>query len=480
MDHQVKLRGVRIELDEVRQALLGHPSVRQALARVEPHDGDARLTAYVQLSAPLEAPALRRYLRERLPAQFVPNHVRLVRHWPLTGNGKIDQGRLDECSEAMPAGKVDADLTPLQQRLCAIWASVLDAPVTDIEQSFFELGGHSLQVVRLLARMRQELAAEVSMAGFSRHATVARLARHIEDGARVESGVVRLTAPMKDADRNKAARRDGDRDRDEDGNGAQPPLFVIHPIGGGVFCYANLAAALQGQRTVYGLQSAGLDGAHAPAGGVPAMAAAYLAAIAEIAPHGPYCLAGWSMGGQIAHEMACQLRQRGEPVQSLVLIDSWHPSLIAAAADPLADFVGDLLASGGHDRSRLAPPVAGMEFGMGAEMGAKAWHATLSERGLIPAELTAERFQTLFEVYRDNLHAMLTHTVGHYDGAALLLQAEHPPAGRTPVHGLGWGAAIARLEVQRVDGDHYSQMSAANARDIAAHVGRAALPSSTR
>ena len=460
MDHQVKLRGVRIELDEVRQALLTHPSVRQALVRVEQRDGDARLAAYVQLSAPLEAPALRRYLRERLPAQFVPNQLRLVRHWPLTGNGKIDQDRLGECSEAMPAGKVDAGLTPLQQRLCAIWASVLDAPVTDVEQSFFELGGHSLQVVRLLARMRQELAVEVSMAGFSRHATVARLARHIEDGARGGSGVVRLTAPK----------------GGEDG----PPLFVIHPIGGGVFCYAHLAAALQGQRAVYGLQSAGLDGPRAPAGGVPAMAAAYLAAIAEIAPHGPYCLAGWSMGGQIAHEMACQLRRRGEPVRSLVLIDSWHPSLIPAAADPLADFVGDLLASGGHERSRPAPE------GADAAAGVQAWHALLSGRGLIPAELTAERFETLFAVYRDNLHAMLTHTVGHYDGDALLLQAGQPPAGRAAVHGLGWEAAVARLQVQRVEGDHYTQMGAANARAIAARLGfgfgldQAALPPSTQ
>jgi len=456
MDHQVKLRGVRIELDEVRQALLAHPDVRQALARVEQHDGDARLAAYVQLSAPLEAPALRRYLRERLPAQFVPNQLRLVQHWPLTGNGKIDQDRLAACSDPMAAGKVDIGLTPLQQRLCAIWGAVLAAPVTDIEQSFFELGGHSLQVVRLLARMRQDLAVEVSMSGFSRHASVARLARHIEDGAQGGYGVVRLTA-QQDAR-----------------EGMQPPLFVIHPIGGGVFCYANLAAALQGQRAVYGLQSAGLDGARAPSGGVPAMAAAYLAAIKQVAPRGPYCLAGWSMGGQLAHEMACQLRRRGETVQSLVLIDSWHPSLIPASADPLADFVGDLLASGGHDRSPLAPGGTDGVDRVGA------WHAMLSGSGLIPAELAAERFATLFEVYRDNLHAMLTHTVGHYDGDALLLQAGQAPAGRATVHGLGWEAAIARLDVQRVAGDHYTQMSAANARDIAARLGQAARPSSTQ
>jgi thioesterase domain-containing protein len=207
-----------------------------------------------------------------------------------------------------------------------------------------------------------------------------------------------------------------------------------------------------------------------PARDVPAMAAAYLAAIAQIAPRGPYCLAGWSMGGQIAHEMACQLRQRGEPVGALVLIDSWHPSLIPAAADPLADFVGDLLASGGHDRAPPAPDGAA---------GPLAWHAALRERGLIPAELTAGRFETLFEVYRDNLHAMLTHTVGHYDGAALLLQAEQSASGRAPVHGLGWGDAVAQLQVLRVGGDHYTQMSAPNARALAARL-QAALPSSSQ
>jgi amino acid adenylation domain-containing protein len=457
MDHQVKLRGFRIELDEVRQALLAHPHVRQALACVERHDGDAQLAAYVQLSAPLEAPTLRRFLRGRLPAQCVPNRLNLVRHWPLNGNGKIDQDRLQACGEAMPAGRADPNLTPLQQRLCAIWASVLGAPVTDVEQSFFELGGHSLQVVRLLARMRQELTVEVSMAGFSRHPTVARLARHIEDsgdgasGGSTDSSLVRLTAPGRD--------------------GTQPPLFVIHPIGGGVFCYAHLAAALAGQRAVYGLQSPGLDGPGAPAD-VPAMAAAYLAAIAEVAPRGPYCLAGWSMGGQIAHEMACQLRRRGETVDALVLIDSWHPSLLPAAADPLADFVGDLVASGGHDRPPPTPA--------GAVAEPSAWHAVLRERGLIPAELTAGRFETLYQVYRDNLHAMLGHTLGHYDGAALLLQAEQPAGGRAPVHGLGWGDAIARLQVRQVGGDHYTQLGATNARALAAWFGPAAHPSSTQ
>ena len=451
MDNQVKLRGFRIELDEVKQALLSHVGVRQAQVCVEGEGAHAQLVAYLQLAAPLTkpfatpltAPLLRRYLRERLPAQLVPNRFNQVASWPLTGNGKIDHGRLRECCEPMAGGQANGPQTPLQQRLCAIWEAVLDAPVPDIALSFLELGGHSLQVVGLLARMRAELGIEVSMAGLSRHPTIEQLALHIEGGVQGESNVVHLTAAAADA--------------------SALPLFVVHPIGGGVFCYRNLAAVLEGQRMVYGLQCAGLDSARPLARSIAAMASDYIAAIQGAQPHGPYCLAGWSMGGQIAQEIACQLRQRGEPVQLLLLIDSWHPALIPegdSEAGALADFVGDLLASGGHDPAGV---------NLRGVAGAPACHALLQERGLIPADMTQAQFQMLFEVYRNNLHAMLTHSVSDYDGPALLLQAGQAGPGRDgAVHGLGWATAISGLEVQYLDGDHYSQMSLANAETIAA------------
>lgn len=458
IDNQVKLRGFRIELDEVRLALLTHPCVQQALVCVEQQDDEAQLTAYLQLSAQAQttAPALRRYLRARLPAQFVPSRLNLIRQWPLTSNGKIDHGRLQAVCEPLPSGQAGAPLTLLQQRLCAIWESVLAAPVTDIEQSFFELGGHSLQVVQLLARIRQQLGVELSMASLSQHATIGQLAQHIEGGVPSPSNVVRLTAPSSVE------------------SGAELPLFVVHPIGGGVFCYANLASVLDGQRMVYGLQSAGLDSDRPPPSTVAGMASDYLAAIQEIQPHGPYCLAGWSMGGQIAQEIACQFRQRGEQVQLLLLIDSWHPSLISSPtgaaepseADALSDFVCDLLASGGHAPSRVDLDCAA---------GAQACHASLLERGLIPAEMTSAQFEMLFAVYRNNLRAMLTHTVSEYDGAALLLQAQQgAPGRRGAVHGLGWAPSIHDLEVQYIDGDHYSQMSLASAQAIAARLRQAA------
>lgn len=451
MDNQVKLRGFRIELDEVREALLAHPCVLQALACIEQQGGDAQLTAYLQLSTPVEAPALRRFLRARLPAQFVPGRLNLIRQWPLTSNGKIDRSRLQAYCDALPSGQVSAPLTRLQQRLCTIWASVLDTPVTDITQSFFELGGHSLQVIRLLARIRQELGIEVSMASLSHHATIEQLARHIEEGACGASNAVRLTAAGK--------------------GGSERPLFLVHPIGGSVFCYRNLATAFQGQRTLYGLQSAGLDDSRRTARSVVDMARDYLAAIREIQPHGPYCLGGWSMGGQVAQEMACQLRRHGEHVQLLLLIDSWHPALIPAdhrAAGALPDFVSDLLAAGGHDPS-------GLDLDNAAS--AHDCHAMLLARGLVPIEMTGAQFERLYAVYCNNLHAMLAHTVSHYDGAALLLQAEGGNPGRHgAVHGLGWMAAIGHLDVAYIGGDHYSQMGMANARMIAARFGEATVP----
>src|SRR5262249_7737035 len=107
--------------------------------------------------------------------------------------------------------------------------------------------------------------------------------------------------------------------------GSGPPVVWVHPGGGGILCYAGLARHLDGGRPLYGVQARGLDGEAPPRDDLAAMAASYVAGLRALQPAGPYRLAGWSLGGLIAWEMACRLRQAGEEIHPLILVDAHLP-----------------------------------------------------------------------------------------------------------------------------------------------------------
>ena len=108
-------------------------------------------------------------------------------------------------------------------------------------------------------------------------------------------------------------------------SGPGHPLFLVHPIGGGVLCYNDLARCLDGARAVFGLQASGLDGDAVPEADLVRMASRYVDAILAEHPEGPYLLGGWSMGGVVALEMAMQLSAAGREVPLVFLIDCSAP-----------------------------------------------------------------------------------------------------------------------------------------------------------
>ncbi len=111
--------------------------------------------------------------------------------------------------------------------------------------------------------------------------------------------------------------------------GTRPPLFFIAGLGGHVLIGKTLAKLMGDDQPVYGLQGIGLDGSEMPLGRMEALAARYIQEIVAVQPHGPYHLAGWSMGATIAYEIALQLLDRGECVGGLAIIDEFAPLPIA-------------------------------------------------------------------------------------------------------------------------------------------------------
>lgn len=185
-DHQIKIRGYRVELGEIEAVLQQHPDVVKAVVDVRA-DGqdDKRLLAYVQPRAGATAGSheFRDFLRARLPDYMVPMLFATVGEFPLTPNGKVDRralAALGQIQTERTAAYV-APATEVETALAAIWSEVLGVERVGTQDDFFELGGHSLLAARVTARVRRDYGVEYSLGSFLRQPTVAAAARAIEE-----------------------------------------------------------------------------------------------------------------------------------------------------------------------------------------------------------------------------------------------------------------------------------------------------------
>ncbi|MFF0477787.1 amino acid adenylation domain-containing protein [Streptomyces sp. NPDC004284] len=169
-DHQVKIRGMRVELGEIEAALAGHPLVSEAVVTVHRSSGDlARLVAYVTRLDPRNVPEpdrLRGHLADRLPDYMVPSFLVVLDSFPLTAHGKIDRARLPDPGTLTdrPGAVQDPPAGPAEEALAEIWRSLLELPSIGASDGFFDLGGHSLLATRLADQVRRRFGIEFPLA----------------------------------------------------------------------------------------------------------------------------------------------------------------------------------------------------------------------------------------------------------------------------------------------------------------------------
>jgi amino acid adenylation domain-containing protein len=179
-DHQVKIRGMRVELGEIEGVLSRHPAVQESVVALWPHAADERLVAYVVLrhGQELTTQALRRFLRQTLPPYMVPSTVVWLEALPLTPHGKVDRMALPQPDLTHPERPEPfvAPRTPVEERLATIWAEMLGLKRISIHDSFFDLGGHSLIATRMLARVRDVFQVELPLRSLFEQPTLAQCA----------------------------------------------------------------------------------------------------------------------------------------------------------------------------------------------------------------------------------------------------------------------------------------------------------------
>jgi thioesterase domain-containing protein/acyl carrier protein len=233
-----------------------------------------------------------------VPAAFVE-----LDELPKTVQGKLDKAALPPPPAARPewAGRCRPARDAHESLLVEVWQELLEIDPIGIEDDFFELGGHSMLAVRMVAEVEKRSGVAIPLAALFRRPTIEHLAELLRHPQK--SGPAAALIGL-----------------NQQTTGT--PLFCIHPAGGTVFCYRELADHLQQRRPVYGLQARGVDGRDEPHRCLVEMAGYYADAIRQICPEGPCELLGWSIGGNIAFEVARQLQESGVQIEALNLLDS--------------------------------------------------------------------------------------------------------------------------------------------------------------
>jgi amino acid adenylation domain-containing protein len=184
-DHQVKVRGHRIELSEIEVALRAQPRVEDACAIVLGTDGEASLYACVAAceAAALEPAVLMAFLRARLPGYMCPSRIDIVPALPLNANGKVDRAAVRRFGGSVRAGAAVrvSPRTSAEHSVASLWAEVLGVECVGATDDFFSLGGHSLLAIRMLSRLREREGVDISLRDFLDGPSVEALAKRLEE-----------------------------------------------------------------------------------------------------------------------------------------------------------------------------------------------------------------------------------------------------------------------------------------------------------
>lgn len=320
MDHQVKIRGQRVELGEIESKISMDEKVEHAaVLKYTEENGDDILRAFVTFKDSFKdgfdsqmwieecKAALSKVVSSyMIPAQFV-----ILDQMPLNSNGKIDRNLIKsypldgyKIPQAQPKKKA-GEFIDTEDRVRALWEKVLQVNDSHSEDNFFEVGGHSLLAVELISLIEKEFKVNLPLSILFEYPSIKLIAsqvnRLLEEDQKSNSGCL---VKIKEGDPNKV-------------------LFFIHGVGLNPIEINTLVQNMDEYQTIWGLQSpAVVDSTIAPMTNLEEIANYYISQIKSAGLSGPYNLMGNSFGGIIAFEMANQLSKAGERVSFLGMIDT--------------------------------------------------------------------------------------------------------------------------------------------------------------
>jgi amino acid adenylation domain-containing protein len=447
-DHQVKVRGFRVELGEIEAALKSHPSVKNAVVTLRQVSDDSRLlvgyvvpnTKHVAVEYGKLSAELRKFLKAKLPEYMVPGAFILLEELPLTPSGKIDRRSLPAPGGFRPELE-DARVAPrddLEELLVHIWEKLLGVKPIGIQDNFFDLGGHSLLAVRLVSDIEKEVGQRIPLVSFFQGATIEYLAGLLRQDPNSVSWPTLVEIQT---------------------GGTKPPLFCVSTPNLNALGYRSLARHLGPDQPVFGLQAQypeDLEGEHSPAA-VDHLATEYLEALRAVRPSGPYQFVGLCRGAHIAYEMARRLEQDGQEVVFVGILDTWVLENTYNRFLYLEHYTGRL-------RSFLREILSEqLSF-----LTRRAGNAKLPER---PTRVTTESVTTKRRNPRSVYFPGPDFVPKDYNGRITVFRVQRQPLNRIRDRQLGWGRlARGGVDVHIVPGGHVTFLQEPYVRQLAEEI----------
>jgi acyl-CoA synthetase (AMP-forming)/AMP-acid ligase II/thioesterase domain-containing protein/NAD(P)-dependent dehydrogenase (short-subunit alcohol dehydrogenase family)/acyl carrier protein len=443
-----RLQHVLIGLDAGSLAIqryltAGSPQARQLYGYFEAPDSNLRDRLY-----PLQ-------VHDRLGKATVCRLQRLER-LPLTESGEVDRQQLRAAGSLM-SDQDRRHVAPRNQderEIAAIWGEVLGVRDVGINDDFFASGGSSMSAVQLMARIRKHFDRDLPLSILFEGPSVAHLASAMrQPNGPAQSPLVPIQP-----------------------GGTKRPMFMVHPAGGNVLCYHELAHQLGNDQPFYGLEEPGTRTGGLEYLTVEQMAARYCEALRRVQPEGPYHVGGWSMGGVVAFEMAWQLKARGHTVDLLVIFDVEAPVGAKTAAEE-TDATQALMSI-----SKLLEIYVGRALSIKeSEIAARAGdeqidylYRCIKDQGLLPPEIDSAYFRRYLQVHENNVRAMRNYSPREYAGRITLFRSQEMVSGvDVGVYNfddptLGWQQHSPQsIPVHVIPGNHITMMSQPNVVRVA-------------
>jgi acyl-CoA synthetase (AMP-forming)/AMP-acid ligase II/thioesterase domain-containing protein/acyl carrier protein len=305
-DARVKIRGYSIDMAAIESVLTTMPEVRRAVVKpIQATGMQKRLAAYIVLDSgeQLTGRDFRSYLASRLPAYMIPAYFTILDELPLTVTGKVNRQALPNPDLAReqrlmpyrpPRDSFEADLAK-------IWEAEFRIPQIGLDDGFFELGGDSLTAARLFVAIEKRFGQYYPSSILLEHSSLEKLAAYLREHE--ASGVI---SPLQTS-------------------GSKKPIFILPGSYDPLFIFRNMLPYFDPERPVYGFELARVYRQVEGATNISELVKDLVAALKEFQPQGPYHILGFSSGGFLAFELACQLERAGDSVGLLALLDTSAP-----------------------------------------------------------------------------------------------------------------------------------------------------------
>ncbi|QEC77033.1 non-ribosomal peptide synthetase [Mucilaginibacter ginsenosidivorax] len=442
IDDQVKIAGNRIELESIEAVLKTSGLAKHAVAAVKKTSaGSLNIIAFVVLNKGVSVADIWDYLLTKLPGYMLPASIKAVTQIPFTSNGKINKHLL--VNPELPGDQGHQIIEPsneLENAIFVFWKSLFETEDISVLDNFFDLGGNSLLAVKLLSFLRRYTQRHINYITLHHYPTISSLADFLSKPGAVQKSNTLI--PLK-------------------AGGNLPPLYLVNggdQAGDGFFA---LAAALDPDQPVYGFESNGFNNKGHKFESIEEVATHYVNSILKDNPYGPYAVAGYSLGGVFAFEMARQLKALGKEVKLLAIIDSLtrDPALIKTQYSfytvlRLMAFNIRMLGNGlkpalNYSKLVLKAALAKIKSRNGETVKSDADNSSSAELGG-----SSEPGPFELSVFDLSVSLYIKYVIDKYDGGLVVFKAKQKTFYMDDFKYLGWKPHAKKIKAISIDGHH--------------------------